>query len=258
MDTLQLRTGILAKVVNGTKVLTKKRLEIEISDAIPFIVTDDSIVTNTKIAENITTPVLDLNTLPNQLVDDNATVLTERYIYVTNIISPVTKNTMSIYYDKTFKDLIVIPSLNILDSSDIVTGAINFKVKGYALGVHYNPEYENEIEHYPYTPETNFQLPISNGNIGVTTTAVLINGAGGYLKDDSVGKYITGIDSNSYVPSKTSYTNFINLGQVSAFLSAVTKIPVYLLYQTSKHKHGVAHLGITDTKTSNIYFELKF
>lgn len=262
-ETLVLRTGFLATDELGTKVLSKKTVSISLESALPFLAIPSDFVEKTKITEKTTAPVTDLNLLPNILVDAEPDVngdlqVVERFIYISSITSPVTGNVMTMYYDKEFKDIILIPSLETIDTVDISSGAVEFKLSGFVIGVNHGINYENEIAKYPYTEENSIQLPEAKTNIEVTTSTCILKGAGGYDTDNGVSRYVSGTEYDSILPVRTPYTNLVKLGAVTEFLSEASRLPTYLVYQASKDRHAVARLGNVDTKTSDIYFELKF
>lgn len=263
-NTLTLRTGVIANNnTQSVRVLTKKTISIEIESALPLLTIPSTFIEKTKINEKVSEPIVNLATLVNKLVDyevneSEEKVLVERYIFISTIVSPITGNQMSLYYDKEFKDIILIPNLETIDEGNIVGGAVEFKLKGFAVTVNQSVDHDNEISKYPYTLENNVQLPEANENIVTTTSTCILKGAGGYDNDNGVSRYVSGIEYDSILPVRTPYTNIVKLGAITNFLTATVRLPTYLVYQTSKDRHAISRLGMVDTKTNDLYFELKF
>jgi len=254
-----------AMLLTTAGVATNKYLDIAIEQTIPLLVIQDDIIDKC-VFKSVISPPVTMNTLNNQLsgyeIDNNGVItLIDRYVYVGNCVSPITGNVVTVYYDKQYSDLFVIPFINGIDTNGIVTNKFKLPVTGYSLGAGPNVNTLTTISKLPYK---SLELPTAKENISIETMSGSLNGISAISEgvinthNHSDLAMTKDPDTKVIVNNATTTTNLVSLGKVSDFLTKVVKIPVGMVVQISKEGHKVIGIGTVDTKSSDIYFELNF
>jgi hypothetical protein len=124
-------------------VYTNKTLVIQLESFLPFLLMEDDILFYKKNVTETIDPITSLNSIKNTITDkeyDTLNPTLNRFVFINEIISPITKNKGRLYYDSKYKDIIFIPTLKTLGSHSLIDGSSDYnndkliEVIGYSLG----------------------------------------------------------------------------------------------------------------------------
>ena len=138
IDSLNCRLADITTTEAVKDVTTKKKISIDISSVLPLVSIINTHIAGQLIKELVTPKVVDLATVINGITDLAYLALNgqERFVFITQSVSAVSGTSVRLYYDAKYKDIIVIPNLDMIASNtvdDIVTNAV-FELSGYVVG----------------------------------------------------------------------------------------------------------------------------
>lgn len=190
----------------------------------------------------------------------------ERFIFISYAMSKTTMIGCDLYYDKLFKDIIVIPDTRNILPADISKKSIN-NIIGYRVGSGLDL---NDIvsEHtLGVNIENAMELPITKSNI--LTTMHMVDMVG--LEQQSYNK--NALYYESFVNKLNSNINFgvnrnnsalaccLELGTVNDLFSEFKQsdvLPIYWIIQNTLQSFTLRYIGDTHPKNNKLYLILDF
>lgn len=250
-DTREIREVKLGK--SGAE--TNKTIRISVGNSLPFLITIPSSITEVTLATKAkpSTPVkADVELIdPEYKKDKNE----DRFVFLTVAESPLTGNRALFYYDRLFKDIIILPNVAFFN---LVETNHTFEIGAYCLG--YGTKLVNKIPHQtiPNNNTSAYALPEVNENIDVTTLLVRIPGMlpEHLLRNNAIEEMIT--DKLNLVRNGIQPSVIIKLGKATDIFKTVDKLPIYLLAQSKLNEFGLEYLNNVDPGENEIYLSLTF
>lgn len=246
-----------ATKANG--VVTNISVAMHIDRVLPIIAFNDALPTKHNI-KSTPTPALPASGVLNTLSDDSSG--TERFTYMGYGTSVITNSDVRIYYDALYKDVIVLPSTELLIVDEGLQNGKTYTIKGYALGSTNNTvsnDMFNTID--SKRVEDDSVLPAMNPNLPNIVSHVLSLPGVGYDNNSNghmLGRMITG---ETYLERNgTDKSMLLELGTVSEVLADVNEaIPCYTVMQYTPKYNTAKYCGIKKlTPTLKLGYFLDF
>lgn len=223
-------------------------LTIYVENTLPILITKDTVLTdpNTLIrtgnGEANNTPIVGFK-------DDE----TDRFIGISTVQSPLTWNKVSLYYDKKWKDIIIVPNLEYYT----LTKNGNYDVRAYRLG-------NNNV----------LTSKVGTGTLGmeepnrvllpeaqeVTNMSTLLTSLSGFHSESFIDttRLEESVNNFNILHSDRSLSTFIKLGTGSSLFANPSPLTVYLLSQTTIRDFGIESIGLQDISSLNLYVSFRF
>lgn len=251
-DTLNVRGA----VISTAGVASNKSLIISVGNTLPIIITLPNMITELTLGAPIskpTTPAAKDVKIVDPAYEDE--VGEERYVLLTVAESPLTGNRALFYYDKLFKDILVLPNVAFFN---IYSSNFTYKIGAYRIGS--GVPITKSIPHQtiPTTEIGRYVLPEVNEDIANTCSLVRIPGhiPEHLLRNNAIEEMIT--DKLNLVRNSVQPTVIINLGSADKVFKTVDKLPLYLLSQSKLTEYGLDYINNVDPGTNDLFISLTF
>lgn len=224
-----------------------RKVEIYLEGALPIMLIDDKLVNKMsyinysgKGNEPITQTLHD----PEYLKENGK----ERFIYIGLTESPQTKDGTRFYYDRLYKDIILIPNIDYINNSVKPT---TYFLNGYLIGCLGNDkDVQSVTDTLPITEELHFSLPEPQAVRPIRTDSLWLNSSTKSLgyRSLEIAKVLD--DGTQLNTTFIDYYHVLTLGTAQEIFGSETSIPHYLMYQSSPGKYGLKSQGnkTTDQK----------
>jgi len=230
--------------------LTDKQVDVVVNNVLPLICVEKEFLDRKQYTSLLSPLADDLNAVKNTLVDTIYLAETgkERFTFITRTTSVLSKSIVNVYYDAKYKDILIIPELNLLGNAtddDIVINS-KFVLHGHVLGGgtyrDINETFEtgtmdinNSVTHY--------EIPTTKANIA--SNNILLNANGLNPQASKVGTYLEtmitpsiNFGNNNNIP-----VSLIDLGKWSDLFMELPTIPLYVLYGSSVNAYSIKYVG---------------
>lgn len=235
---------------------------ISVENTLPmFITLDNRLDEYTFKEKSVTIPLND----DLKLVDDEYQQANgkERWIYTGCATSPLTNNIVMFYYDRKYKDVLILPNLEYLKLGlptmrhDISASRLG---SGAILPTRYiNQDVPNAFMHKYELAETKTNLSFKCKLTSLPGMATVSNNNhdDGFeeLLQDGIGKFNNSINVRH---NTRRLASLIELGAAGSLFNNPGSIPVYMLYQHSSMEFGLQYISNISTGNSKLYVRLKF
>jgi hypothetical protein len=250
-------------------VYTNKTLVIQLESFLPFLLMEDDILFYKKNVTETIDPITSLNSIKNTITDkeyDTLNPTLNRFVFINEIISPITKNKGRLYYDSKYKDIIFIPTLKTLGSHSLIDGSSDYnndkliEVIGYSLGGACSDTVDRELVDISKKLNNNsiFNLNRTKTNITLKVHSILLDGVHrGNSNDKIISKFDFNTDIYYTNPSLTPSV-MVELGTVDDLFLTSQLLPTCTVYQYSLSTYRLLYNGTTNTGNNKIYFNIKF
>ena len=243
---IETRTSRFASIAtrDDVGVLTSTTIQVLVSIEVglPLIAFDEKYLNSRIIATNTNTPA----PLSENVVLTDADYFLEngieRFVFISSVLNPTTRNVATVHYDRRYNDIIVLPELNYLVSLPTLQGGSYIPVEGYAI-VAGKLRSDDVVGRYALTVNSTTNTPVLKGDIPTTTITARINNPRGTPENKST----TAINVSPEVSLRTHtspLSTYIALGTPSNFLEDPTeKLPLHVLQQYNIDTTAVKYLG---------------
>jgi len=262
LDTLDQRIAEIAVSENDKTTLNNnKKLNITITQKVPFLVIPDITVTENTVVSITTTAPTDTSTIVNTLVDtkytnDNGV---DRFTYITTATSPITYAKNRLYFDALYSDIIIIPDTIFFGSADADDPMNNktLDVTGTVVGIgDFTGRERASLKISMNENTTKIKEPVKT-NIDNTMHILNLLGVSNGKSPGNHGKMFNG--GNDYLekdPFKP--LGVIDLGDVTNLLDTTGKplLPANYIYQISEDTYE--HRTAGNVRLSNIKIAISF
>ena len=250
MSSKLIRTAYLGTDSTNPNTDNNRQVNIHLTNGVPLVSIDDEIISDRLIKEELYTGGT-LRVIPNILVDREDA---NRFIYVTQIISPISKDKSNIYYDGKYKDIIIIPETKYLGTGDIndINANQTFDLAGYVVSG--NSEFKNDVFTGTINPDTVMNLPETNRNINSRSMVASIYGISNTMGNRIVSYPMA--TNMSIRDRRMLPIGIIDLGTITDLFTVSTLIPTYSMYQSSYNMFKIRYLG--NKKPSKVYILIDF
>lgn len=252
-DTLKHRTARLADINNANTFLNIN-VEINIEAALPMFVVHDDLINRTKYLETSSRTIKK----PNITIGDKE--YTEKYnqsrfVFLGSAESGQTHDIIFLYYDRLFKDIIVLPDLSYLTVDVMPT---TYLVNGYALGyVNTKQLVLQPSDTIPVDESLKFELPEPVTNTEMVLTSCWLNNSTKSLKYSSLEIAKVLDDGTQLNTTFVDYYHIVTLDTPNIFFKEDVPIPHYIMYQMGPGKYMLKSQGNKTTK-SKLRFSILF
>jgi hypothetical protein len=250
-----------------TQTATNYNIDIEITSTLPMMTMESKLI-----ADN----VIDQAVFPSKLPADVSNILidpsynvngdTKRFIYITTSASYHTFFHYSFWYDKKFKDIIVLPGLDTLITDDSILSNGMIRLSGYRLGSGKEMAVVNSEMAIGTNEKDVYQLPLTKENIANTFILADFMGLNPHHNRINSRSYTeiteqTGavIINKGFIRDRSEPVVMVDLGKASdLFVNGAEAIPLYMVYQQSIARYSYSYLGLKKPKDYHIYVCLQF
>jgi len=253
MSSKLIRTAYLGTDSTNPNTDNNRRVNIHLNNGIPLVAIDDDIISSRKVKEiDYTGGLVGVSTTLNNVLVDKTDA--NRFIYVTQITSPITQDVSIIYYDAKYKDIIVIPETKYLGTGDVDDINANqvFDLKGYVVSG--NMEFSDDIYTGSINPDVKMNLPATNSDISSKTMIANIYGISSTMGHRTIFREVT--SGLSIGGERMMPTGIVDLGSITDLFTTEEYIPTYTMYQGSYNMFKVKYLG--NKKPSKVYLLMDF
>jgi len=246
-DTLNVRYGLVGTNLQDKDISTNKSVEIHINATLPLMCVPDSVY-NIGLISETDNPVADDADTKNVLVDKNDT---NRYVYMTTTASHISGMKVSLYYDSMFKDIIVIPSIDGLESN--ISNDNNYKITGYRVGSTGNNTSIEYLGSISNDPVDQFKLPNVPAAIPTTQVTLTLPGIAGVGSDRRIRKDIGGV---AVYDNRNTPIGMVKIGLPVDVFGIDAPLPIFNVYQATTIYYGIKYVGVKQAE--NLYIPLDF
>ena len=236
-DNLEVRTGVI-----GEQTI---RMGVEYTQ--PICVSDDGIVSGlilrTETGSKTTTISLRDNNNP------------DRYVFLSNVKSPLTGGQLMLWYDKQFEDILITPPMSFFSLGNRRDGFDLRVVRLGGKGPHLDLSLNNK---YPVEETTRVKLPEPKGPVAVKAHLLLLPATvheGLYNHD--VGHFEEQVGAINIIHKVKKMMVLLELGTSSDIFKTEADLFPSLFYQVSLGEYGMRYLGHVMPKTK-LYLPLQF
>jgi hypothetical protein len=260
------RLAYLASEDKGVDTPLDKKLTINFESGLPIIHIDSTTVENFTVKTITNTALADeVNDLPIKLLDPTYRIPDEanpgeekydtRYVFISKFTIPMTRNVIIIYYEKKYKDFIIIPDLRFyIDGFGKSANVIN----GTLIGYQDKTDKQAVIAKTTIKEDDAITIVTEAKNIETKTHLMLINSFEKTTGINNVNIGVSADGSAEYNEIPSEATIVLELGTAEQVFTKTTKLPVYLLRQVSVEKHNLLAAGTQDMKSKKLFVTLKF
>lgn len=227
----------------------EKIIDIQIEGSLPLIITRPADIQNLTLTSEVS---------PTVVADDfelSDPEVPNRYSLLTVAKSPITQNIVAMYYDTKHEDIIILPDMSSLLLCD---EPLKFNVRGYRLG--YNGMLGNNRPYQVLSIDNkhNVKLPNIAGQIEVKSHLVMIPGIAqsNLVRNDTLETMLDA--KNNFCKTTVQPSILIELGTAATVFKTVSKLPLYMLAQTSIREYQLHYLNNTAPGTNPLYLSLFF
>jgi len=247
-DTIKKRMAYLGVSELDKSFDNKRRVIININDAVPLVTVNEQVFNANKITEVITVQPV---TLLNPLVDADDI---NRYLYVTNVISAITNNIVHIYYDYKYKDIIIIPDTVYLGTGSLTDASKHstYEISGYCVSGGGNAGMH--ATNIPLDPA--FNMPVPNTKIASKHIAVMLGGMGALASTRYTNRELSSHQTYTLSDNRNLPSGLIDIGLATDVFVANGKVPIHNLYQYTPDLYKLKYLG--NHEVTKFYILLDF
>jgi hypothetical protein len=258
-DTPKSRFAQMVQGENGVD-LHPIMLNLQINNVIPLLlVDDDTVKTGARFTNNVDPLPLDHTEI--MLVDPGyfSTTGVKRFVYFATITSCISNNNLVLFYDRKYKDILVLPSLTAYKNADgVIAKDLILAVSADVIANVPSSTVPAEELHSKVSFSRKESLPETRSNLGTTTTLITTNGNDDDAMQRKAKLNIQYPNVNTEVYRGDLYpVNLIKLGKVGDIFTE-NDVSAALVFQISTEKHRYIQLGKCDTKERNLYIVLHF
>lgn len=252
-DTLKHRTAKLADINNPTK-LHEIGIEINIEAALPMFIVHDELINRTKYLENHSRNIKK----PTITIGDKE--YTEKYkqprfVFLGGAESGQSHDIIFLYYDRMFKDIIVLPDLDYLTVDLTPT---TYLVNGYALGYANSKQIVLQpSDTIPVEESLKFELPEPVTDTDLVITSCWLNNSTKSVKYSSLEIAKVLPDGTQLNTTFIDYYHIVTLDTPALFFKGDVPIPHYIMYQVGPGRYVLKSQGNKTTK-SKLRFSLLY
>jgi len=252
-DTIDIRRAYLGKDESDKNIDNKRTIEIHIANAVPFIMVDDRIVNDYTVNSELIDSKDSDSEIVNTLVDDE---MEDRFTYICETKSSVSKNIVRLYYDAKYKDIIIVPDTTMLGTSDLndPNSRQNYQLIGHIVSG--GDVVKNGLWSGSVNSKHHFDLPATNRNLSSKHTAVLLNGVAPTMGDRKGVYYVDEAGTYRLADNRRLPLGLLDLGTIADIFGSDISLPVYNVYQGSTDSYKVQYLGIKSVE--KVYILLDF
>lgn len=181
----------------------------------------------------------------------------ERYVYMGAVKSPITYNILMLYYDRKWKDIILVPDLSFLDISS--PNKLFDDIRCYRIGSGIDLPNSNANNHLPSHEVNRYQL--AEGKTGLAAETKLVSLPGYGLFTDHYGGGFEEMINNSInlIHDNRKLGILIKLGTAAqVFTNPNVPIPTYLFFQYGVLDYGLKYLNVMKTENKTLWVTIKF
>lgn len=228
--------------------LDKGVLVIHVENTLPIFITVENRLKEMTIREqtiSLTGPNLTDDTLEN------------RFTYISSVQSPITKNVAMLYYDKRYKDILILPNLEYL-THGVSSGTYCIRASRLGSGSRSNSRSWFHDVTNAYTSRC--ALPETKSNIQIKTLLTNFTGTAFATPGNKDEGYVEILSDNKgqIKHNMKRLQSIVNLGTAASLFKEVGPVPVYLLYQHTMMEFGIEYIANKLTDSNNLYVRLKF
>jgi hypothetical protein len=250
-------------VKNGTDLtesnLLKRKVVIQIENYLPLLYINNELLVSKSI-KLVTTPPKGIVDIKNHLTDIEYLTETgnDRFMYIGTTMSNISGTKVDIYHDDKYKDLIVIPELDLLGSTEPtdVSDGYNFVLKGYAVGY---GELSSTFEHIKTMDSDNLSvLTKPKSSISFENNMMVLPGIGvhGSKNNSSIEMMFDG--SHNFIDKNNIANNVVTMGDMSSLYDDI-KVPMNVVYQDGINSYTAKYVGSKKPETNySVGFVLDF
>lgn len=190
----------------------------------------------------------------NKLVDSGFTG--DRFILISGIQSPVTNNVAYMYYDKKYKDILIIPNVEFLQ---LGLSGMSYEVRASRLGSGCDLPSKWWHQDVPNAEQHSYQLPEVKSGLSLKTLLVSFPGTATTTnnnRNDGFEEMINNVYNIRH--NMRRITTLIEIGVASNLFNNPTSLPLYMLYQHSLMEYGLHYVSNINPGQNKLYFRLKF
>lgn len=225
-----------------------KMLVIELGSTLPIFVTIDSVIDKYVVREAAAvTPDVKLTTLEDADYPD-------RFIFIGAVPSQLNQTLVYMYYDKKYKDIIIIPSIEQLS---LAPDNFRFMIRGYRLGS--GKEFpDSKLVNIINIDESNkYDLPEAKANANMKSKLITMPGydPSNMINTNKFEEQVG--DFNLQHGDRKLFTT-ICLGTATDLFTTVDRLPLYLLYQASFTEFGITYLHNINPSNMKLYVSFRF
>lgn len=226
-----------------------QQLTINIEATLPMLITIDKFITNATLKTN--TALSDTFTLTDPSI-------TDRYIFMNAIQSPLTNNVVYFFYDKEYQDIIITPNL---EFTKLGLSTAGFTYSAFRLGS------GEKLGNYNINSvitnskvDARKKLPLVKSKVPLKAHLITLTGVGreslyGY-EDGNFEEMVN--DSINILHKFRKSAVIVELGTANDIFTILEDIPLYLLFQQSIKQYGIDYIGNINPNTNKIYVLLPF
>jgi len=251
-DAQSVRMAYLGKDESDKNIDNKRAITIHISSGIPFVMVDDRIVNDYTVnATTVDAKASDTDII-NTLVDPD---MDDRYTYICETKSSITKNIVRLYYDAKYEDIIVVPDTTMLGTSDLSDPNSNqqFDLIGYVIGG--GDVVKDGIWPGTVNPKPTFKLPTTNKNLTSTHMGVLLNGVAPTMGGRKGVYYVDDAGTYRLADNRRLPVGLLDLGNIADIFGQDVTVPVYTVYQGTTDMYKVKYLGFKSVTKAYILLD---
>jgi hypothetical protein len=270
-DTLDKRQAVLGKSLFD-KTVTKITVNINIVSTLPLMIMEDALLDRNVIDLTPIPAVSDLPSVKNILMDPTYTendIAVDRFIHITTVTNPHTYFKYGLWYDKQFKDIIVLPGTETIIFDDDTLSSSVLGITGYRVGSGLAvPVIPDEMV-IGMNLQHKYDLPVAKQNIastmwlgdfhGLNPIHNLINN----FSYSEVFQEKNGKQFNiGFLRARSEPVIMLDLGLADNlfenFDNAVNKLPLYMVYQQGITRYSFSYLGNVKPKNYRVCICLQF
>lgn len=226
------------------------KLIIRVENAIPIVITKDNYINELTVKEATSNVTLNDE---HQLTDDD---FQNRFIMTGSVKSTITHNVVIFYYDKKYKDILILPNVEFLHLglvSDV------YEVRASRLGsgggmpnqLLGNSASMDKIETYEL-PETKSGIKFKSRLVTIPGSSVSSN----INKDNGFEEAVSNTVTIYHRSRRVS--ELVELGTAKELFTKVDRLPLYLMYQYSLQEYGIKYISNVDPGNNKLYIRLIF
>lgn len=266
-ESLKYRKAMLAVGINNTTPTTYN-VDIDVVNTLPILTMEQSLVTaNTIDSLSYTAPdptAITYN-LYDPTYDNNGD--TKRFVFITESINMHTYFHYSFFYDKLYKDIVVLPGLDTMVKNTSILSNGLIVLSGYRLGTGKETPILNQEMILGTENKYLYNLPLTKENIDNKLYIADFMGFNPYHNRLNSRSYTeisaqTGniVLNKGFIRDRSEPVVLVDLGKASDLFDNYQGegIPLYMVYQQSISRYSFSYLGIKNPMDYHIYVCLQF
>lgn len=265
MDQIDQRVaGIGLMDSNGNVLPPDIYLDIQLTSSLPIFISKGTIIDDTTIRTVESVVATDL--VSAKLTDPEWKLKygEERYIFVSSVQSPLTKNIQEIYYDKKYQDLFMIGDLSFYNNNDRALPSGQYaSATATRLGCCAKDGSGNYLDNFLPAPGSaqgrDFRLTKpALENITIKSRLCTLNGIDVDSKNRGI-KILTKLPEigGGLLRGDITPLTIIELGTMETLFGSNFAMPLFYVYQLSHEKFQVNYAGFADPKQNKLYIAMK-